>query len=74
MKHPVKGASLPPAEIVTEDGKIVLRPGEVVAYRDNTGFSPRNFAEGTEAYDQWTYTGRKKKDKNTLQRALEIEE
>jgi hypothetical protein len=44
---------------------------EYVAYVENTNRHPQNFPEGSEAYDQWTYTGRKKKDKETLRRATQ---
>jgi hypothetical protein len=44
---------------------------EYVAYVENTNRYPQNFPEGSEAYDQWTYTGRKKKDKETLRRATQ---
>jgi hypothetical protein len=40
-----------------------------VAYVENTNRDPQNFPEGSEAWNQWTYTGRKKKDKETLKRA-----
>jgi hypothetical protein len=44
---------------------------EYVAYLENTNRHPQNFPEGSEAWKQWTYTGRKKKDKQTLQQAME---
>jgi hypothetical protein len=43
---------------------------EYVAYVENTNRHPQNFPEGSEAYDQWCYTGRKKKDKETLNASI----
>lgn len=86
MKHPLKLMSLPlenehPLEDLSLD-ELCERfklPWQdrvtLVAYIDNTGRIPQNFEPGTEAYDQWCYTGRKKKDKATLQQSLQnIEE
>jgi hypothetical protein len=42
---------------------------EYVAYVENTNRHPQNFPEGSEAHWQFTYTGRKKRDKETLKRA-----
>jgi hypothetical protein len=42
---------------------------EYVAYVENTNRHPQNFPEGSEGYLQFSYTGRKKQDKETLRRA-----
>jgi hypothetical protein len=44
---------------------------EEVAYIDNTGREPKIFSEDSEAYRQFTYTGRKKIDKQTLKEAFD---
>jgi hypothetical protein len=81
MKHPVKLASLPNnlTSIIEHYGdtveayELMRLPapdrGTLIAYLDNMNQKPQNFPVGSEAYDQWTYTGRKKKDKETLKRA-----
>ena len=73
MKRPVAQMSLftdpKLAELVTPEN-YMLHP-EWVAYIDNKGREPKNFEEGTEAYLQWTYTGRKKIDKETLKRSYQ---
>ncbi len=44
---------------------------EYVAYLENTNRHPQNFPEGSEARYQFEYTGRKKRDKETLARATQ---
>jgi hypothetical protein len=76
-KHPAKLASLhdgsPPPGFSSNDWfKLDWQDrATYVAYVENTNRHPQNFPEGSEAYDQWTYTGRKKKDKETLRRATQ---
>jgi hypothetical protein len=43
---------------------------EYVAYLENTNRHPQNFPEGSEAYAQWCYTGRKKRDKEILEQSI----
>ena len=42
----------------------------IVAYLDNMKKPPENFGENTEQYAQFAYTGRKKRDKETLKNAI----
>ena len=75
MKHPVKQMSLFPS--VQEDlpySEWERDEGEratLMAYIENVGKPPENPPEGSEKWNQWTYTGRKKKDKSTLMNSLE---
>ena len=77
MKHPLKQmsllcdeklAALVTPEHINEEYLDILQR---VAYIDNTSLEPKNFPEGSEAHAQWTYTGRKKNDKQTLQQSYQ---
>lgn len=56
------------AELVDETN--YQQPREHVAYVDNVGFSPKNFQEGTEAYEQWAFSPRKKNAKSIIERSM----
>jgi hypothetical protein len=47
---------------------------QYVAYLENTNQHPQNFPEGSEERYQFEYTGRKKRDKQTLMNSLTIED
>lgn len=46
---------------------------QLVAYFDNTNRPPKNFPANSEAFRQWTFTGRKKGDKDLLDKTLKGE-
>jgi hypothetical protein len=76
-KHHPKQMSLPflPSEqgfLPKTAEELKEMDAEAVAYLDNMKRPHQNFPEGSEAWLQWTYTGRKKKDKETIKNATQI--
>ena len=75
MRQPLKQMSLfPSVQVDLPYSEWERDEGEratLVAYIENVGKPPNNPPEGSEQWQQFTYTGRKKRDKSILNKSIE---